>query len=112
MPKNRMEGLGQLDAIEELDVEYTPEMIAELKKNQVQQGFYPGTDYKTVKEFFKRSTELYADRTFILEKFNRKAPFEEVTYKRFYKDVNDLGTGLTRAFKLKGETVIILGETT
>ena len=31
MPKNRMEGLGQLDAIEELDVEYTPEMIAELK---------------------------------------------------------------------------------
>ena len=112
MPKNRMEGLGQLDAIEELDVEYTPEMIAELKKNQVQQGFYPGTDYKTVKEFFKRSTELYADRTFILEKFNRKAPFEEVTYKRFYKDVNDLGTGLTRAFKLKDETVIILGETT
>ncbi len=112
MPKNKMDGLGQLDAIEELDVEYTPEMIAQLKQSQKMEGFYPGTDYKTVKEFFKLSTEKYADRTFILEKFNRKEPFEEVTYKRFYKDVNDLGTGLTRAFKLKGETVIIVGETT
>ncbi len=112
MPKNKMDGLGQLDAIEELDVEYTPEMIAQLKQSQKMEGFYPGTDYKTVKEFFKLSTEKYADRTFILEKFNRKEPFEEVTYKRFYKDVNDLGTGLTRAFKLKDETVIIVGETT
>lgn len=112
MPKYKMEGIDHLDAIEELDLEYTPEMIAELKKKQVQQGYYPGTDYKTVKEFFKRSTEVYGDRTFILEKFNRKAPFEEVTYKRFRKDVIDLGTGLTRAFKMKGETILILGETT
>jgi len=109
MPKYKMEGI---EDIEELNVDYTPEMIAQLKESQKVEGFYPGTDYKTVKEFFRQSTEKYADRTFILEKFNRKEPFQEVTYQRFYKDVNDLGTGLTRAFRLKGETVIILGETT
>ena len=112
MPKYKMEGFNELDLIEELDVEYTPEMIQELKQKQAKQGFYPGTDYKTVKEFFKRSTELYPDRAFILEKFNRKAPFEEITYGRFRKDVIDLGTGLSRAFKLQGEKILIVGETT
>lgn len=110
VPKYKMEGI---EDIEELNVEYTPEMIADLKRKQVPvTGCYPATDYQTVKEFFLRSTELYKDRTFILEKFNRKAPFEEITYGRFRKDVVELGTGLTRVFKLQGEKVLILGETT
>lgn len=110
VPKYKMEGI---EDIEELNVEYTPEMIADLKRKQAPvTGCYPATDYQTVKEFFLRSTELHKDRTFILEKFNRKAPFEEITYGRFRKDVVELGTGLTRVFKLQGEKVLILGETT
>ena len=52
LPKYKMDEINHLETIEELDVEYTPELIAELKKKQMQQGFYAGTDYKTVKELF------------------------------------------------------------
>lgn len=48
----------------------------------------------------------------MLEKFNRKGAFEERTYGRFGEDVKNLGTGLIRTFKLRGEKVMIIGETT
>lgn len=61
----------------------------------------PGTEYKTVKEFFDRSTKEFANRPFIIEKFNRKAGFEEITYGKFREDVLNLGTGLTGPLSLK-----------
>lgn len=110
-PKYKMSGI---EEIEELQVEYTPEKLAELqqKNTRNRDTYYPGTDYKTIKEVFDRSTTVFKDRTFIVEKFNRKGSFEEVTYGRFRKDVVELGTGLTRAFKLQGEKILVLGETT
>ena len=99
--------------IEELNIEYTPEVIENLgKKNDKKGECYPGTEYKTIKEIFLRSTEMFKDRPFILEKFNRKGSFEEITYGQFRDDVLSLGTGLSKAFKLKGEKVVIIGETT
>lgn len=112
MPKYQMTGI---EDIPELNAEYTPAKVEELRNQMLTQmvtGNYPETDYQTVKEFFDRSTTIYADRTFVLEKFNRKGGFEEVTYGRFRKDVLELGTGLTKAYKLQGEKILIIGETT
>lgn len=110
-PKYKMTGI---EDIEELNVEYTPEMIQEMKEKsqRKRKENYPGTNYQTVKEFFERSTTLYKERTFVLEKFNRKGSFEEISYGRFRQDVIHLGTGLTEVFKLRGEKIIIIGETT
>lgn len=110
LPKYKMR---DMEDIEELNIEYTPEVIESLKKKNSKTGeCYPGTEYKTVKEIFLRSTELFKDRPFILEKFNRKGGFEEITYGQFREDVMNLGAGLSRAFKLQGEKVLIIGETT
>lgn len=110
LPKYKMREIGE---IEELNIEYTPEVIEKLRnKNDKKGECYPGTEYKTIKEIFLRSTEIFKDRPFILEKFNRKGSFEEMTYGQFRDDVLSLGTGLSKAFKLKGEKVIIIGETT
>lgn len=112
LPKYKMR---DIEEIEELKVEYTPEDLEELKKRnsgEKNKDGYPGTEYKTVKEFFDKSTKEFADRPFILEKFNRKGNFEEITYGKFREDVINLGTGLVRGFKLKGEKILIIGETT
>ena len=110
LPKYTMR---EIDEIEELNIEYTPEVIENLRKKNDKKGeCYPGTEYKTIKEIFLRSTEMFKDRPFILEKFNRKGSFEEITYGQFREDVLSLGTGLSKAFKLKGEKVVIIGETT
>jgi len=112
LPKYKMR---DIEEIEELNIEYTPEFLEKLKsKNEkdLKNEGYPGTEYKTVKEFFDKSTREYADRPFILEKFNRKGSFEEITYGKFREDVINLGTGISRTFKLKGEKILILGETT
>lgn len=110
LPKYTMR---EIDEIEELNIEYTPEVIENLRKKNDKKGeCYPGTEYKTIKEIFLRSTEMFKDRPFILEKFNRKGSFEEITYGQFRDDVLSLGTGLSKAFKLKGEKVVIIGETT
>ena len=102
-----------IEDIEELNIEYTPEVIEGLKKkNSKSTGGYQGTEYKTIKEIFLRSTNVYRDRPFILEKFNRKGGFEQISYGRFGEDVMRLGAGLSRAFKLQGEKVLIIGETT
>ena len=111
-PKYKMEGI---EDIEELNREYTLEDVANLRKAQedaMPKGQYTPFDYKTVKEFFDKSTKINKERTFILEKFNRKGKFEEISFGRFREDVINLGTGLTKAFKLQGEKILILGETT
>ena len=111
LPKYTMR---DIEDIEELKIEYTPEELEKLQKSRKTAGSegYPGTSYSTIKEVFERSTTLFKDRTFILEKFNRKGSFEEISYGKFREDVINLGTGLSKAFKLKGEKVLIIGETT
>ena len=106
-PKFKMDGLEKID---EMKVEYNPEKNNELK---VRNGNYEPTAYKTIKEIFNRTTELYKDRTFILEKFNHKdEKFTEITFKQFREDVLGLGTGLDKLLGLKGKPVIIIGENT
>lgn len=112
LPKYKMR---DLEDIEELNIEYTPDVIEKLKarvERKKDNQRYPGTSYQTVKEIFDRATTVYKERPFIVEKFNRKEGFKEITYGRFREDVLDFGTGLSKAFKLQGEKVVIIGETT
>lgn len=114
IPKFHLKEIGDL---EELKIEYTAEDFAKLqekmlsKKNH-QQELYPGTDYKTVKEIFDRSTQLYADRDFILQVYNKKVGFEGKSYGQFRKDVVNFGTGLTKALRTEDERIAIISETT
>ena len=48
----------------------------------------------------------------MLEKFNPKGNFTEITYKEFANDVIALGTALTKKYNLKNERVVIIGENT
>lgn len=104
-----------IDDIEELKVQYTPQLLDKIRRESEEkrnnQG-YPGTDYQTVKEIFEDATTKFKDRTFILEKVVRKEPFRETTYGQFREDVLNFGTGLSKAFKLQDEKIIIIGETT
>ena len=113
LPKFKMK---EFEEIEELKKLYTAEDLDRMKEmlpgKRGHHECYPGTDYKTIKEIFDRSTTLFADKEFILETFNKKKGFEEITYGQFRKDVIDFGTGLTKALKLEDERVIIISETT
>lgn len=101
-----------VENIEEVKVDYE-----RLKKKQAiaqkrKQRGYETTDYKTIKEVFYMAKEKYADNIFMLEKFNPKGNFTEITYKEFANDVIALGTALTKKYNLKNERVVIIGENT
>jgi len=106
-PKLKMKGI---ENIPEVNIDYDKiNKEGEVKKDKKQ---YKPTEYKTIKEIFERSIEIYANKEFILEKFNPKGEFEEITYKKFGEDVIALGTALTNKYNLKGERIVIVSETT
>lgn len=89
--------------------------LDEVKKNQEEKKRtknYETTSYATVKEIFQGVTEKYANNTCILEKFEPKGSFKEITYSEFGKDVNAFGTALMDLLKLKNQRIAIIGETT
>ena len=91
------------------------ENIEELKNNTTtkeKNRTYIKTNYKTIKEIFNRSKEKFANEVFIVQKFNPKGQFTEITYKEFTDDVIALGTALTNKYNLKDERVVIIGENT
>lgn len=107
-PKIKMKGIENLP---EVQINYDEIQNKKEEKKLRKKGF-PETHYKTIKEIFLKSTNEFADRPFILEKFNPKEPFTEITYKAFKEDVVALGTSLTKKFNLKDERIIIIGENT
>lgn len=97
-----------VEELEEVKVNYE-----ELKKDSKDKSkIYEKTNYETIKEVFDRSREKYANQVFILEKFNAKEKFREITYKEFAEDVIALGTALTNKYNLAGERIVIIGENT
>ena len=108
-PKIEMKGIENID---EVKVDYD----ALKKKNEtvskVKQKGYEPTQYATIKEVFHMAKDKYADNVFILEKFNPKEAFQEITYREFAQDVMALGTALTQKYHLKDERVVIIGENT
>ena len=107
-PKLKMKNVENID---EMKVDYE-KLQKEQKEVKGKNKGYEPTDYKTIKEIFIRSREKFADNVFILEKFNPKEAFKEITYKEFCDDVIALGTALTNKYSLKDERIVIIGETT
>ena len=107
-PKIKFKGIENIPEVNVSEEEL--ENKKELKK--LRKKGYPQTHYKTVKEIFLKSTEEFADRPFILEKFNPKGEFVQITYKQYKDDVISLGTALTKKYNLKDERIVSIGENT
>ncbi len=107
-PKFKMKNV---EDIEEVKVDYE-EIEKKQNEDKMKSKYYEQTHYKTIKEIFIRSREKFANDVFILEKFNPKGAFTEITYQQFTDDVIALGTALTNKYKLKDERIVIIGENT
>ena len=107
-PKLKMKDVENID---EVKVDYE-KLEKEKNERKTKQKYHEQTQYKTIKEIFVRSREKYSNDVCILEKFNPKDPFTEITYKEFTDDVIALGTALTKKYNLKDERIIIIGENT
>lgn len=108
-PKFRLK---ELSEIEEMNIDY--EQIKKEKDSQSkkEKKNYEGTHFDTVKEIFINSSKEYADRTLLLEKFNPKGEWTEITYNQFKNEVIGLGTALTRKLNLRDTRIVIIGENT
>lgn len=100
-PKLKMEGISEID--EESMKEEEP------KKKDIK---YEAKNYKTIKEIFDKVTVEFKERPFILEKFDHKEPYTEISYEKYRSDVIGLGTGLIKLLNLKDKRVVIIGENT
>ena len=108
-PKFNMKGLSE---IEEVKVDYDKIKRAEENQKKKDKKNYEGTHFTTVKEIFINSSKEYADRTFLVEKFNPKGDWTEITYNQFKNEVIGFGTALTRKLDLKDTRIVIIGENT
>ncbi len=110
IPKMKFKKIKMKNIAEELEsINYE-----KLEKNLIKKRSEPYEDmthYKTVKEFFTRSVELFPNESCILEKPSHKEEYKVITYKEFYADVNALGTALINILNLKDKRVMIIGET-
>lgn len=109
-PKLKMKNISEID---EVNMSY--EEIEKAKENQKKRDNknYPMTNYETIKEIFESSMEKYASKEFILEKFEPKGKFTEITYKQFGEDVIGFGTALSKKLNLINRPkILILSETT
>lgn len=108
-PKFKMKGLSEID---EVKVDYEAVKKAEENQKKKDKKNYETTTYKTIKEIFVKNSKEYADNTFILQKFNPKGDWTEITYSQFANDVIGFGTALTRKLGLKDTRIVIIGENT
>ena len=111
MPKLKF-GKIKMDTVEDLEnVEIDYEKMKKENQKQKRTEPYETTNYKTVKEFFTKSINEFAERPCILEKPDHKEPYKTFTYKEFGDDVIALGTAMIKLLNLKDKKVIIIGET-
>lgn len=107
-PKFKMKDISE---IEEIDM--NSEEIEKAKEKKKDKKEYIATNYLDIKQVFEYSINKYANKEFILEKFDPKGKFEEITYKQFGEDVIGFGTALNRILKLNNKPrILILSETT
>jgi long-chain acyl-CoA synthetase len=62
-----------------------------------------------VHDIVARSAELYGDMPAYMVKDDREGPYEPITYREFYDDVNHLGAALTE-LGLNGKKIALIGE--
>ena len=108
-PKLKMDNLSKIDNVE---VNYEDVKKAEEYKKRRKKENYPTTSYTTIKEIFEKNIQEFSKETAILEKFNPKEKFTEITYEQFGNDVINFGTALTKKLCLKDKRIVIIGENT
>ena len=109
-PKFKMKDISE---IEEMNMDY--ETLEKSKENQKKKDKkeFIATEYNDIKEIFEHSTKTYANKEFILEKFDPKGNFKEISYKQFGEDVRGFGTALNKILNLQNKPrIMILSETT
>ena len=107
-PKFKMKDISE---IEEMNINY--DEIEKNKDKKKDKKEFVATNYNSIKEIFEHSIKTYANKEFILEKFDPKGKYEEISYEQFGKDVIGFGTALNRVLKLKNKPrIMILSETT
>ena len=107
-PKFKMKDISE---IEEMNINY--DEIEKNKDKKKDKKEFVATNYNSIKEIFEHSTKTYANKEFILEKFDPKGKYEEISYEQFGKDVIGFGTALNRVLKLENRPrIMILSETT
>ncbi len=109
-PKFKMKELSEIDEVK-LDYEKIQKAHEEESKKELKN--YTPTTYETMQEVFYQATKKYADKEFILEKFDPKGKFSEIKYSQFKEDVIAFGTALMRKLNLnENPRIVILSETT
>ena len=108
-PKFRLKELSEID---EMNIDYEEIKKAKENLNKREKKNYEGTHFNTVKEMFINSSKEFADRTLLLEKFNPKEDWTEITYNQFKNEVIGLGTALIRKLDLRDTRIVIIGENT
>ena len=101
-----------IENIEEVKVDYEKLQKKQIIEEKRKQKGFISTNYKTIKEVFEMAREKYSNNIFMLEKFNPKEKFTEITYKEFTDDVIALGTALRNKYNLADERIVIIGENT
>ena len=107
-PKFKMKDISE---IEEMNINY--DEIEKNKDKKKDKKEFVATNYNSIKEIFEHSIKTYANKEFILEKFDPKGKYEEISYEQFGKDVIGFGTALNRVLALENRPrIMILSETT
>ena len=107
-PKFKMKDISE---IEEMNINY--DEIEKNKDKKKDKKEFVATNYNSIKEIFEHSIKTYANKEFILEKFDPNGKYEEISYEQFGKDVIGFGTALNRVLKLENRPrIMILSETT
>lgn len=109
-PKLKMKDIPEID---EVNVDYEALQKAQENQKKREAKNYDATAYATIQEVFYKSIKLYGSKEFILEKFDTKGKYTEISYEQFGKDVIGFGTALTRKLALEDTLrVLIISETT
>lgn len=109
-PKLKMKDIPEID---EVKVDYEALQRAQENQKKREAKNYDATSYATIQEVFYKSIKTYGSKDFILEKFDSKGKYVEISYEQFGKDVIGFGTALTRKLSLEDmPRVLIISETT
>ena len=109
-PKFKMKDMPEID---EVKVDYDALKRAQENDKKKEKKNYIPTTYQTIQEVFRKSIVDYAKKEVILEKFDPKGKYTEISYEQFGEDVIGFGTALMRKLNLgENPRILILSETT
>ena len=78
-PKLKMKDIPEID---EVKVDYEALQKAQENQKKREAKNYDATSYATIQEVFYKSIKTYASKEFILEKFDPKGKYAEISYEQ------------------------------